>query len=420
MELRLGQYLITQRTPYSKMCIYDFKTNKDITADNKSFLEGLLSEYNEQIKSPDDYFIIDKDELVGLSKIANNKFTDIFVPSTIKKISFGAFKEKELFAVHLPDTIQLICKRAFQGCTNLEGIYLPDSIEDISVMAFDKCNSLEYVRLPSNIIGLWDNTFSNCYALKSIDIPDSVEDIADNVFQECRSLTDIKLPKNLKSLGQFVFGGCKNLETIDLPESLQTIDVGCFDKCISLREVIMPDSIQAIGAGIFRDCVNLVSVKLSENIMMLPSDTFENCKRLKDLVLPDTIEMLDNCIFNGAYSLKSINIPEKLRVVRGAPFANSGITTLIINHDLQDIDFNLDLLYDTNICKLVINSSVKTIIPDAFAIAGSQITQMEYMGTEDEFREFMENNKTLFALFTDLKNINFSKFEKSIRQIMER
>ena len=73
--------------------------------------------------------------------------TAVVVPATIsgypvEKIGEGAFKEKNIISVSLPNTVRSIGWFAFSECKKLESAIIPISVTDIGYEAFSGCDSL--------------------------------------------------------------------------------------------------------------------------------------------------------------------------------------------------------------------------------------------------------------------------------------
>lgn len=396
MEITIGPYKVSKRTEYSKLKIYNLDENKDITDTSMQIAKNIVDDYEKQISNKDDYFIIDNNSILGLTDKGSD-FKYLFIPEGITKIGKSAFLEKDFSFVSLPDSITKIDDNAFMGCEHLESIELPN-IDEIAT-----------------------RTFMSCVSLKNVIIPNTVEYIGLSAFHNCTSLQEIKLPRGLKAIEDFAFDGC-NFSKINLPESLTLIEESVFFNCKKLEEVIIPDSVTTMGPRVFYGCTNLKYAKLSENILSIREGLFSGCNNLKSVILPDTIATLGNNIFEGVQNITTVNIPKNLTSIFKHPFNDCSVDTLIFNHDLPNLlsaspANNIpNLLADSNIYKLVISNNVKEIAPSTFGTTGFQITEIDYLGSKEEFKEFENNNKELFEKC--LRNIQKLTFlERKIEDI---
>ena len=88
-------------------------------------------------------------------------------------------------SINIPNSITIICRGTFHGCSSLKEITLHDSITDILHGAFESCTSLTEIIIPDSVTSIDNAVFSNCINLTSITIPDSVTTINDNSFKNC-------------------------------------------------------------------------------------------------------------------------------------------------------------------------------------------------------------------------------------------
>lgn len=396
MNIKISPYTIFQRTEYSKIVILDNETNEKISVTNKSLAEQILSDYKKQLLEPKKYFDVRDKHLVGIEFDMSEEYIDyLFIPEEVTVLDDYSLESAESVCISLPSKLNTIESNAFYNCSELRCLEVPDSVKTIGQGAFESCSSLEYIKLPSSIEDLNRELFYGCTSLMKIDIPNSVKNIGAYAFCCCESLEDIKLPDDLKVINEGVFQSCESLENIILPKSLEMIDEHAFGSCSRLKEIILPDTVNVLGKKAFADCDNLKVIKLSNNISSLSEKLFSNC-----------------------YSLKNIDIPKCLRYIDGQPFTNSGIKSLTFNYDLPRLDINpayyteYDLLDGSYIYKLIINKDVQRITSKAFRCLGSQITSIDYLGTKNEFKKFKHNNKDLFKVLPNIKEINF--LEKSL------
>lgn len=91
----------------------------------------------------------------GTSDYSNHNINHIIVRDGVTTIgeyfcsNVGGYLSKELNSVSLPETVKVIRKYAFKGCSNLTSINLPDSIEEIQDFAFQKTSfSSDTLKLP--------------------------------------------------------------------------------------------------------------------------------------------------------------------------------------------------------------------------------------------------------------------------------
>lgn len=85
--------------------------------------------------------------------------------------------------------------------TDIKAVVIPDSVEVISRGAFMQCEKLEYVVCGKGVKRLEQGAFSMCSALKQVE-----------------------LNEGLEYMGEIIFGFCDNLKELTIPESVTEID----------------------------------------------------------------------------------------------------------------------------------------------------------------------------------------------------
>ena len=81
----------------------------------------------------------------------NSALENIFLPSTLKRIEYNAFKDcKNLKNINLPNRLEFIGKQCFMGST-LEFVDLPSTLMTIERSAFRECQNLSSVEFPASL-----------------------------------------------------------------------------------------------------------------------------------------------------------------------------------------------------------------------------------------------------------------------------
>ena len=102
----------------------------------------------------------------------------------------GCFEMSEMSEYNIPQNIQRICFRCFNG------------------------SDLQQVIIPSNVYEIEEEALEACDFLSTVQIKEGCKHIGDSCFAYCGELTTVVLPSSLQSFGVAVFYGCFDLETI--------------------------------------------------------------------------------------------------------------------------------------------------------------------------------------------------------------
>ena len=160
----------------------------------------------------------------------------------VKEIADYAFANGKnvVTSVILPNTLELIGTKAFEGLTLLQHIVIPSMVQSIGVGAFDNCVSLRSVKfgVGSELKVIGAMAFYNAISLRYS------SDVEDEFF---------KLPSNLEIIGEYAFYGCELLKGVTIPSKVQAIGNSAFENCSHLSYVFIDTiAVPGIGSNIFR------------------------------------------------------------------------------------------------------------------------------------------------------------------------
>lgn len=129
--------------------------------------------------------------------------TNITIPKGVKYIKGGAFSEKSIEKVIIPDTVIGIGDNPFAGCSNITQIVSNSKI-------FQVIDETLYDLREKRLIGCWKYQATHFYIKKGtriigknalfgmnfqyIVLPDSIEEIAETAFYHCSNLMHIEIP----------------------------------------------------------------------------------------------------------------------------------------------------------------------------------------------------------------------------------
>ena len=278
--------------------------------------------------------------------------------------------------------VMYIGEEAFKDNNNITKLIIPSTVVDIKARAFENCTALEEVYFVSErhredgatdtsgelidwaeLSMIYENAFSGCIHLKKIDFSNvKTITVAMEAFSNCPNLSEVvDMPSigtmhhyafagtaltsvdltGLHMSGNFVFANCENLTEIKTGK-FTAIGNYMFSGCTALREEITL-STPKIGNGAFSDCVNLSGVifdDLGEDIeYAIGANAFANCgKNVGNFTMSYTdgekIRAIGDRAFAGS-AIKTFPIPAGLEVLGGDVFANTAVTTLVIDNNVD-------------------------------------------------------------------------------------
>ena len=288
--------------------------------------------------------------------ISDERMKEAVIPAEylglpVTAVGNGAFSGSSLKSVILPETVKVIRRSAFAGCTKLESVKLGDGLTEICANAFMGCESLEEIIMPKSVSILGEGAFRSCGALKKAVLSDSIMYINEYAFASCEKLESVNIPKSCDVIGAHAFNGCGRLsetelsenliiigdyafaesgiEAVNFPKRLQSIGEGAFQGS-DLRSVTLYSS--SLGSYAFADCPDLETV-YNGNLYPTSSDRqtgigiFSGCKNLKSAEIGGGI--IAHGFFSGCSSLEYVKISKDVAAIRIDAFLGCSSVSVI-------------------------------------------------------------------------------------------
>ncbi|WP_302776779.1 leucine-rich repeat protein [Porphyromonas uenonis] len=302
----------------------------------------------------------------------------------------------KLVSYTIPDTVIVICDRAFYYCPSLTSLTIPNSVTSIGNYSFADCSSLTSLTIPNSVTSIGDSAFWNCSSLTSLTIPNSVTSIGDRAFWECSSLTSLTIPNSVTFIGDCTFFDCSSLTSLTIPNSVTSIGKQAFFDCYSLTSLTIPNSVTAIGDGAFEGCSSLTSLTIPKSVTMIGISAFwgltlqlENqsphfhmednilftvdkkqlisyCSPQTSYCIPDSVTAIGDGAFNLCSSLTSLTIPNSVTSIGDRAFSGcSSLTSLTIPNSVTSIG-DYTFFGCSSLTSLTIPNSVTSIGNSAF------------------------------------------------------
>ena len=188
----------------------------------------------------------------------------------VEKIGIGAFKDKVLKGVIIPDSIIEIGIGAFEDCDSLVEINISANVTKIDNFAFRFCDNLVTINIDENnpnytsidgVLFTKDVTkliqYPSGKSEKYYMVPEGVTEVGATAFSFCDTIEHIELPSGLKILRTLAFYRLTNLKSITIPASVENIEAQAFSSVSSLEYIIFEKATPFdcdYGSNIFMDC----------------------------------------------------------------------------------------------------------------------------------------------------------------------
>lgn len=254
----------------------------------------------------------------------------IKLPSTLKKINYGAFgfvKCNELIVpsgteikygafnfcyidkITIKSGITSIPKGAFEDFFGNE-VVLPDTVTQIGEQAFYN-SKINKVNIPSKISVIGSSAFRTCMNLKHINLPEGLTTIDSEAFWGSGLEGNLVIPSTVNSVGIYGFAST-NIVSVSFLGDRTNLAANAFERCKNLQDVTLPDKLETIPNYAFLLCTSLSSIDFPETLKTIGACAFYGCESLKDLNLPDSVETIYTEAFGACTGLQSVELPKNL------------------------------------------------------------------------------------------------------------
>lgn len=248
------------------------------------------------------------DEYYTVTGVKEDCPDNVIIPSRydglpVREIAPFVFSgRKNIKTVVIPDSVQIIEKRAFSGCTSLEKIKLGNNIKRIYSSAFYDCENLKSITIPSTTIDIDPSAFSGCDGLEKISVKsgNKIYSGKGNCLIEKKTKTLIaggsksKIPNDgsVTTIGKAAFSA-RNVKNVVVPDSITLIKESAFAQCPALETCILPDGCQ-IEQVVFFHCDNLKWVVIPTSITLIDHMCFSYCGSLESIFYKGTKQQWEN------------------------------------------------------------------------------------------------------------------------------
>ena len=336
-----------------------------------------------------EYIVGNEDDVLIVTGMGTSTETNVVIPSThngksVTKIASGAFANRPIASVVIPESVTRIEDRTFSNCRSLKSVTLPKSLTYIGAEAFADCTGLTAIDIPESVTVIGESAFAGCKNLKDVTIPAGAVSVDKTSFEGCenlfktedgitgfggwitsadKSITEVKIKENVFGISDGAFENCTNLKTVTVPENVACIGFGAFAGCDNLDSITLPfigekkdgsgatyfghifgaetysknatavpaslkevtiTNAEKIADRAFYSCQTLKSIILPETVTILGENSFTNCRELTNFTIPSGVTSIGNYAFSSCFSLKTITIPKGITDIGNYAFSGCG------------------------------------------------------------------------------------------------
>lgn len=194
---------------------------------------------------------------IGEGAFAKSSIEKINIPSSVLSVPKNAFADSCISSVEFSDGLVRICEDAFRGCDGLEKVDLPSTLRFIEAGAFRE-SSLQTVQIPSGVKAVERSTFEDS-AVSYVVISENVKYIGDRAFAGCRDIRAVKLPEDLESIGNGAFAN-SGIVDADIPAGVGYIGNNAYSG--SNLEELTFRGVPDMASAAFRMCTKLKNINV--------------------------------------------------------------------------------------------------------------------------------------------------------------
>lgn len=277
----------------------------------------------------------------------NYTIKEIVVPSSIRTIGSGAFKNSSLEEIVFENgsALSVIESNAFYGCKNIKTITLPSSVTTIGSSAFYGCENLSEVVTYDNskLSAIEEYAFYSTKNLEEFIVKDGLTALGAFAFSGS-GITRFEFGKNvaLREIASGAFSGCVNLASVIVPSGVRTVCENAF-MGVAVKSITLPDSVVTVEKGSFANASKLENVTFGRNLTAIGNEAFKDCKVLSRLEIPDSLVSIGEKAFAGCTNkLQYVSIGENVTTIGKEAFANANSLTELRFNAKKATDFTAD------------------------------------------------------------------------------
>ncbi|MGN0453332.1 MAG: leucine-rich repeat domain-containing protein [Ruminococcus sp.] len=182
---------------------------------------------------------------------------DVSIPNMIDDKSVIAIGDEafwyrdDVTNVDLPDYLEYIGIRAFQGCSSLDAIVLPDTVIEIGDACFESCKNLKAINIPADLLYVGAFAFDDTPWITRFEDNTSIIFGGKVFYKYLGNSPVVSIPKGVTGISANAFEGNTKIEYVSIPESTLFIGDMCFLNCPKLKVISLPDELYYMGASAF-------------------------------------------------------------------------------------------------------------------------------------------------------------------------
>ena len=306
-------------------------------------------------------------------------FKRVSLPSTIEKVSEGAFENTYVEVVNLQDCVNLktIENNAFAKTTKLKQLSFPKSLTTIGNNAFAN-SALNILTVPadSKLVSIGNSAFEST-KITEFTCPATLKSIGNNAFASSNlKYVDYANNCQLESIGNSAFATTNDLVSIKIPSSVKYLGDNCFESSkIKYVYIELDSKLEYIGADLFKSTKNVThfgryyevlpevfTLNIPSSVKEIGANAFDSIK-YEELVFPvnSKLEVIGEGAFSNNSKVTTVSIPDSVKTIKANAFKNNTKLEFINFKDSSSISYIDSTAFESTKYVSTLNSSGEEI-----------------------------------------------------------
>ena len=234
--------------------------------------------------------------------------TSKFLPDGVRRLGYGIIEKVFVSEIFIPSSVKRIDPNAFRGCgqlaeiivdqanpyfASLDGALYNKDMTELIIVPYN--TNIKDFKIPDSVLSVYKDAFHKCAGIKSICLNDAIESFPVSIFSNDLGGLDcitVSAESKLYQVRDGVLFSKDGTELIKMPRKAQVQDYMipdgvkkisdyAFNGCGKLQSVTIPESVTAIGKNIFDGCKGLTTMKLLCDLIDLDWHTFDEMDKKK-------------------------------------------------------------------------------------------------------------------------------------------
>ena len=179
---------------------------------------------------------------IGYQAFYMSHISEAILPDYLTEMGEGVFNYAYwLKKAHFGKNLTIIPDRTFANCIYLTDVVLPEKLKIVGFYGFHSCLRLQ-TTLPEGLETLNERSFEGCRFYFIPKLPKSLKTIGVAAFNDCDAMDSLIVPSSVTSIGQYAFCNCDSLKYAELSIEQYTIPKGIFDNTPKLEVIKLNSS----------------------------------------------------------------------------------------------------------------------------------------------------------------------------------